>query len=224
MKPINIERKVSKGRNLSLTVYHNGRVVLKHPSSYPKHQIDNFLNEKIDWIQDKLKKIPKDIPNKLNFEPGETIPIFGEMFSISLNEKESFWDPNQAFFIQPFKTELKRQKNAKLILKSILLKKITPIIEKYESNLKTKVTKVSIKPMRSLWGSCNFKNAISINLSLVHCPNFVVEYIVLHEIAHTLQHNHSKKFWDIIKSQDPNYKLAEKWLKETGKKYIHYLN
>ncbi|TGM06556.1 M48 family metallopeptidase [Leptospira jelokensis] len=224
MKPINIERKITKGRNLSLTVYQNGRVVLKHPVRYPKHQIESFLSEKREWIQNKLQNLPKDFPTKLNFTEGESFPIFGKMYPILSIEKGCYWNPENGFFIHSLLPDLKRQKKAKLILKSLLQDKVNPIIEKYERKFNTKVTKVSIKPMRSLWGSCNSKNAIAINLSLVHCPDFVIEYIVLHEMAHTLEHNHSKKFWEIVNSQNPNYKLAEKWLKDTGKKYIYYLN
>lgn len=224
MKQINIERKITKGRNLSITVYQNGRVVLKHPARYPKHQIESFLTEKTEWIQKKLQSIPKDIPNKLNFAEGESFPIFGKLYPILNIEKGCYWDPENGFFIQPLDQVLIRQKKAKLILKSLLQNKVNPIIKEYERTLNTKVNKVSYKPMRSLWGSCNSKNEISINLSLVHCPDFVIEYIVVHEMAHTLQHNHSKKFWEIVNSQIPNYKLVEKWLKDIGKKYIYYLN
>ncbi|TGM51719.1 M48 family peptidase [Leptospira biflexa] len=224
MNQIEVERKITKGRNISLTVYQNGRVVLKHPARIPKSQLENFLAEKQDWILTKLKKIPNDIPKTLKFEEGESIHIFGSMYQIYLNDKNTFFDSKNGFNIRNEKTESLKIKKSKQYLKAMLLEKIEPIMVKFESNLKTKVKKISIRTMRSLWGSCNSKNELSINLSLVHCPISIIEYIILHEIAHTIEHNHSRKFWEIVKSQNPNYKISEKWLKETGKKYIYYLN
>ncbi|MBL0953993.1 MAG: M48 family metallopeptidase [Leptospira sp.] len=224
MNQIEIERKITKSKNISLTVYQNGRVVLKHPAKISKILLENFIAEKQNWILNKLQKIPKDIPKNLKFEDGETIHIFGKIAKIHLNDKKTFYDPMNGLYIKYEKNEILRQKKAKHYLKSLLLSKIEPLIQKFESNLKTKVNKISIRTMRSLWGSCNSKNYISINLSLVHCPDYIIDYIILHEISHTIEHNHSQKFWNIVKSQNPNFKIAEKWLKEYGKKYIYYLN
>lgn len=224
MKQIEIERKITKSKNISLTVYQNGRVVLKHPAKISKIQLENFIAEKQNWILNKLQKIPKDIPKKLKFEDGETTHIFGEIVKIYLNDKKISYDPGNGFYIKKEKNEILRQKKAKHYLKSLLFSKIEPLVQKFESNLKTKVNKISIRTMRSLWGSCNSKNDISINLSLVHCPDYIIDYIILHEISHTIEHNHSQKFWNIVKSQNPNFKIAEKWLKQFGKNYIYYLN
>ncbi|MCW7482914.1 M48 family metallopeptidase [Leptospira kanakyensis] len=224
MVEFEIERRTTKGRNISLVVYQNGKVVLKHPARVPKKQLDDFLAEKKDWILLKLKGLPKDIPQKLKFQTGEKTHIFGELKTIYVTPNQKFDLVSDTFQIPKTKSEKASIRKGKLILKEVLLEKIIPLIESTSIALNTKVTKLSIKPMRSLWGSCNSKNQISLNLSLVHCPETIIEYIVLHEIAHTIEHNHSNRFWKIVESQNPNYKLAEKWLKEVGKKYIYYLN
>ncbi|TGL88299.1 M48 family peptidase [Leptospira congkakensis] len=224
MADFEIERKTTKGRNISLVVYQNGKVVLKHPARIPKKQLEEFLAEKREWILSKLEGLPKDIPKKLKFEEGEKIHIFGTQVTIQLSSNKRSNLTSEYIQIPKTKTEETRIRKGKLVLKEILFEKIIPLIESTSSALNTKVTKLSIKPMRSLWGSCNSKNQISLNLSLVHCPDSIIEYIVLHEIAHTIEHNHSARFWKIVESHNPKYKLAEKWLKEVGKKYIYYLN
>ncbi|TGK86393.1 M48 family peptidase [Leptospira montravelensis] len=224
MIDLTIERKTTKGRNISLVVYQNGRVVLKHPARVPKKQLEEFLFEKKDWILAKLKQLPKDIPQKLKFEDGEKIHIFGILTTISLSSEKKYSYLGKTIQIPNGDNSGSKIRKCKKLLKEILLEKILPIIEKTSTALNTKVTKISIKAMRSLWGSCNSKNQISLNLSLVHCPDYIIEYIILHEIAHTIEHNHSSKFWKIVESQNPNYKIAEKWLKDEGKKYIYYLN
>ncbi|PJZ44181.1 M48 family metallopeptidase [Leptospira brenneri] len=224
MVDLNIERRITKGRNISLVVYQNGKVVLKHPAKVPKKQLEEFISEKKDWILSKLKELPKDIPEKLRFQEGEKVHIFGNPISIHLSENKNRAPISETLQIPYGKNNESRARKAKEILKKILLEKINPLVESTATSLNTKVSKISIKTMRSLWGSCNSKNQISLNLSLVHCPDTIIEYIVLHEIAHTIEHNHSDKFWKIVESQNPNYKEAEKWLKEVGKKYIYYLN
>ncbi|PJZ80512.1 M48 family metallopeptidase [Leptospira meyeri] len=224
MEDFTIERKPSKGRNISLIVYQNGKVVLKHPIRIPKKQLDEFLSEKRGWILSKLKQLPKDIPQKLKFEDKEITHIFGNLATIQIIPKGKFYFSGETIHIPKTSSEKSQIQKGKLIFRDLLLKKIEPMVQSTSYALNTKVAKISIKPMRSLWGSCNSKNQISLNLSLVHCPEQIIEYIVLHEIAHTIEHNHSSKFWKIVESQNPNYKIAEKWLKEIGKKYIYYLN
>ncbi|XDD56153.1 M48 family metallopeptidase [Leptospira sp. WS4.C2] len=219
-----IERKTTKGKTISLVVYQNGKVVLKHPARVHKKQLEEFLSEKKDWILSKLKELPKDIPKKLKFEDGERTHIFGIPTTIYLSSQKKYNYTEGTIQIPNLNKELSRIRKGKLALKEILLEKIKPLVETTATALNTKVTKISIKTMRSLWGSCNSKNQISLNLSLVHCPDNIIEYIILHEIAHTIEHNHSSKFWKIVESQNPDYKVAEKWLKEIGKKYIYYLN
>lgn len=223
MNPIEIERKITRGKNISLTVYQNGKVILKHPARMPKIQIENFLADKELWILSRLEKIPKNIPKTLKFEEGEFIHIFGEKVKIHLNEKKTFLSQN-SLYIRKEKSETIRRKKSKQFLKLLLYEKIKPMIETYEKILNTQIKKITIKTMRSLWGSCNAKNFISLNLSLVHCPDSIIHYILLHEIAHTIEHNHSSNFWKIVKSVNPDYRNAEKWLKEEGKNYIYYLN
>ncbi|MCG6153885.1 M48 family metallopeptidase [Leptospira bandrabouensis] len=224
MIDLTIERKITKGRNISLVIYQNGRVVLKHPARIQKKQLEDFLSEKRDWIESKLEQLPKDIPQKLKFEEGEKTIIFGSSTKISIIPGKKYVYFDGIINIPNAKTAESRIRKGKQALKDLLLQKVLPLVEKISLTLNTKVTKISIKPMRSLWGSCNSKNQISINLSLVHCPDYIIEYIILHEIAHTIEHNHSSKFWKIVESQNPNYKIAEKWLKDLGKKYIYYLN
>ncbi|EMY67875.1 M48 family metallopeptidase [Leptospira vanthielii] len=224
MIDLKIERKTTKGKNISLVVYQNGKVVLKHPAKVPNKQLEEFLSDKKEWILSKLKQLPKDIPQRLKFEDGEKTHIFGNPTTIQLSPKKKYNFHTEILQIPNVNNEVSRIRKGKLALKELLLEKIKPLVNRTSINLNTKVEKVSIKTMRSLWGSCNSKNQISLNLSLVHCPDSIIEYIILHEIAHTIEHNHSSRFWKIVESENPNYKIAEKWLKEVGKKYIYYLN
>uniref|UniRef100_UPI0018AB9FA7 M48 family metallopeptidase n=1 Tax=Clostridium tertium TaxID=1559 RepID=UPI0018AB9FA7 len=73
-----------------------------------------------------------------------------------------------------------------------------------------------IKDQKSLWGSCNSRREIRLNWRLVLMPQFVMDYIIIHELCHIKQMNHSKEFWKLVESHCPNYKESKYWLKENG--------
>jgi hypothetical protein len=74
-------------------------------------------------------------------------------------------------------------------------------------------TRVSVRNQKSRWGSCSRRGTISLNWRLIQCPAFVADYIILHELAHQRQMNHSEKFWAEVALLCPEYRTAEAWLK-----------
>ena len=75
------------------------------------------------------------------------------------------------------------------------------------------VTRVSVRNQKSRWGSCSRRGTISLNWRLIQAPIFVRDYIILHELAHRRQMNHSEKFWQEVARLCPDYLPAERWLK-----------
>ena len=103
--------------------------------------------------------------------------------------------------------KLNYNKNLTNLEKKYLLNKIAAYVGKYELLLNTKVNRVSIRKMRTLWGSCTWQErTIRFNSMLFYMSEQFIEYIVLHEMAHIFVHNHSKDFYDLIKRYMPNYK------------------
>jgi len=76
-----------------------------------------------------------------------------------------------------------------------------------------RVQRVTVRNQRSRWGSCSRRGAISLNWRLVQTPEFVRDYIVLHELAHLREMNHSPRFWQEVARLCPSFAEAEKWLK-----------
>jgi predicted metal-dependent hydrolase len=78
------------------------------------------------------------------------------------------------------------------------------------------VRRVTVRNQRSRWGSCSRRGTISLNWRLIQAPPFVRDYIILHELMHLRQMNHSARFWLEVESVYPEYKTAEKWLKQNS--------
>lgn len=74
--------------------------------------------------------------------------------------------------------------------------------------------RVTIRNQRSRWGSCSRRGTISLNWRLVQTPPFVRDYLVLHELAHLKEMNHSRRFWHEVACLCPDYRAAERWLKQ----------
>lgn len=75
-------------------------------------------------------------------------------------------------------------------------------------------TSFRLSGAKTRWGSCSGKNSINLNWRLVMTPNEVIDYVVIHELAHIKQKNHSAKFWEIVEKYDPLWKQRRKWLRE----------
>lgn len=75
-------------------------------------------------------------------------------------------------------------------------------------------TSFRLSSAKTRWGSCSGKNSINLNWRLVMTPNEVIDYVVIHELAHIKQKNHSVKFWEIVQKYDPLWKHRRKWLRE----------
>jgi predicted metal-dependent hydrolase len=107
---------------------------------------------------------------------------------------------------------------------------LRPVIEKYLRAMAAKeipvrtqefaamhqliVRRVSVRNQRSRWGSCSSKGVISLNWRLVQTPLFVRDYIILHELMHLRQMNHSARFWNEVQRVCPDYRSAKLWLKQ----------
>ena len=87
-------------------------------------------------------------------------------------------------------------------------------IQKYTNQLKVYPNKIRIKNIKYAWGSCSSKRNITINLKLAIKEEKVIEYVVLHEMCHLREMNHSKKFWDLVEENMNDYKIYKKKLKD----------
>jgi predicted metal-dependent hydrolase len=113
-----------------------------------------------------------------------------------------------------------KKKKVKTIYEEWLFEKSTLIfnqfIEKYCTLLNVRPKKILIKNLKSRWGSATFKGTINLNVHLIKAPLEVIEYVVLHEIGHLIEKNHSKRFWKIIKYYMDDYQDKRRWLKING--------
>jgi predicted metal-dependent hydrolase len=96
----------------------------------------------------------------------------------------------------------------------IALNELPPRVREMAAANKLTVRRVSVRNQRSRWGSCSKAGTISLNWRLIQTPAFVRDYIIVHELMHLRQMNHSPRFWAEVERVCPEYRKAEKWLKQ----------
>ena len=99
-------------------------------------------------------------------------------------------------------------------LRHLAVRELPPRVLELAAQHQLPVRRVTIRNQRSRWGSCSRRGTISLNWRLVQTPPFVRDYLVLHELAHLREMNHSRRFWDQVARLCPDYREAERWLKQ----------
>jgi hypothetical protein len=85
---------------------------------------------------------------------------------------------------------------------------------------KSEISRITIRNQRTRWGSCSRRRAISLNWRLIQTPAFVIDYIILHELMHLRQMNHSNRFWAEVEKVCPTWREAEQWLRKHGREIM----
>lgn len=140
-----------------------------------------------------------------------------------LAEKEAWIEKHMAFLAQRAE---KKDESSKISLDEIEqlsaeAKCVFPeMAARYAALMGVDYGRITIRNQKTRWGSCSSKGNLNFNCLLMLAPREVQEYVVVHELAHRKEMNHSPRFWSIVESVKPNYIQARKWLKEEGGKLV----
>lgn len=97
-----------------------------------------------------------------------------------------------------------------------MLKEFPPRVREFADILGVTYGRVTIRNQRTRWGSCSSKGNLNFNCLLMEAPKEVQDYVIVHELCHIIEMNHSKRFWSLVESVLPNYKQSRLWLKNEG--------
>jgi predicted metal-dependent hydrolase len=101
-------------------------------------------------------------------------------------------------------------------LRARAARELPPQLLALAATLAVTVARVTIRDQRSRWGSCSSKGHIALNFRLLLMPANVREYVLIHELMHLKQANHSRRFWRLVEAASPGFREAERWLRKHG--------
>ncbi len=188
---------------------------MRAPKRYSTERIFAFIQEKESWILRKKAQMQGAgirLPSE-NLD-GYRLLLLGRPCLISLTETNAVrYDGENHRLYLP-------QKNAKDRLKKWLKENAKRILldvtEKTAQEMRVSYKSVAVTSAKTRWGSCSADNAIRYSFRLLYAPKDVIEYVVVHELAHTKHKNHSAWFWSEVAKYVPDWKSKRAWLKRHG--------
>ncbi len=100
---------------------------------------------------------------------------------------------------------------------------VTVKSEHFAKLIGVKYNRIAVKAQKTRWGSCSSKGNLNFNLLLALCPDEIIDYVVVHELCHLIELNHSQKFWNRVEQILPDYSARRKWLKANSSALISRL-
>lgn len=208
----------SKRKTITITVERDRSVVVRAPIGTPEEKIRQTIEAKKLWLYKKInhaQKYPLN-PNRKEFVTGETIMYLGRYYRLEITEDE---EPDVRFQNR-FYISRRHQARAADLLRAWYMErarsKLTPRIRSFAESMGVTYQHILVSDLKYRWASCTPKGNLNFNWRIIKAPMFVIDYLIVHELAHLLESSHSPAFWNIVAVQTPRYEVARAWLREHG--------
>lgn len=208
----------TRARRLRVTVA-NGKVSVTLPRGVPRGAAEKMLHEHADWVIKQLTRAadPRRPDKSL---PPDVILLRGEVVQVVVIE-----EPGRASRLRVEETPDRlilrvapgEGKGGRALavpwLKACARAELSAAADQWAARMGVRFKSITIRDQKTRWGSCSSRGTLSFNWRLVMAPQAVQTYVVIHELAHLKQPNHSPAFWQIVAQHFPDYKKARAWLR-----------
>lgn len=207
----------SRRKTLALIVKPDGSLIVRAPLRIPEKTIREFMEKNARWIEKKQSEVRSAIPSApRQYAPGEMFLYLGNSYPLqivqgqkkplildgSFQMAESAQHESSQVFARWYRAQARQ----------ILSERINLYACQYDFQYKG----IKITSARTRWGSCSSTGSLNFSWRLIMAPMDVVDYVVVHELVHTVFHNHSRRFWKRVETILPDYKERKKWLRKNG--------
>ena len=211
-------RQSHRSKRIAIRIEDYQRVELIMPFGHFQKAQD-FLLGKESWVREKLKSLERQIINN-----SDGLVIFNVDYTLeyidSKDEKVQFCDNK----ITVYSAIDNRAKTLRNFLTNFLFSKISQIVHDIRDKWNLQWPAIRISNNKSTWGSCSSKGMLSFNRRLIFAPLEILYYVIVHEMCHLVEMNHSARFWHLVSNLCPDYKVHKQWLKENSFRLHHYSN
>lgn len=200
----------------------------------PKSQAYVNKERHISWAKDWIKKLINENEKSINhllpkqYKDGDTISILGRTLTLRISEAlnrtshkcslrgdelvlELIMDEDPFHLQEAIKSLLSR--TMAHLHKPYIVERVHHFNDLYFNQ---EIKQIKMRRSRSNWGSCSSRGNLNFSTRLLFAPRDVIDYVIVHELAHLIEFNHSKRFWNLVGQVIPNYEEHEQWLKEFG--------
>jgi predicted metal-dependent hydrolase len=214
----------SQRKSISIEVKKDGLVILRAPLKASEKQINDAIAKYSSWITKKKELVNEQISKIASKEyvDGEKFLFLGNWHELKIadNSKNAFRFDGKDFYIDS--AYLIHSKQIFENFYRISAKKIIPPrVAEFARIIEVDFNRIRITAADTRWGSCSGKRNLNFSWKLIMAPTKVIDYVIVHEIAHLFEMNHSKRFWDIVEKLFPDYKVYRTWLKENAHQMVY---
>jgi predicted metal-dependent hydrolase len=208
----------SQRKTVALSVERDSTVVVRAPVGMSEETIRRAIEGKKLWLYKKINHEQKYPPHrqKKEFVSGETILYLGRNYRLEITGE----DVPGVQFCSRFVISRANQPVAARLLRQWYMERAQERINAkatyFAKALGVCFNRVFISDLKVRWGSCTPNNNLNFNWRLMKAPPFVIDYVIVHELAYLIEPNHTPRFWTIVSVQVPLCEQAKEWLKENG--------
>ena len=208
----------SNRKTLGLTIERDGTIVVRAPNSCPKEVIEEFVRSRKDWIMEKLdarREMLTKIPHK-EFVDGEGFLYLGKSYRLKIVETgpplrlyNGYFELNQELVSKGRDVFIDWYRSHALI-------EFKRRVEKYKRLLGVDPEGIRVLDLKYRWGSCSKGGTLNFHWKSVLAPLSMLDYIVVHELVHLKEKNHTPEFWKLVGMVLPDYERRKNWLEQNG--------
>lgn len=211
-----VVRRSPRARRYRIEVKRDGTAVLTIPARGSEREARAFLERQSKWLERARERVFSRPRMPAVWQPGSRILFRGGWVTIEpiATGRPAVSLGGRVLRVRDLEADLRPVIEAQF--KRIARVEIVARVWELAAVHGVSIRRVSIRGQRTRWGSCSAGGTISLNWRLVQTPDWVTDYVILHELVHTRHMNHSARFWRSLAEICPSWKEAERWLKEHG--------
>lgn len=206
-------------RRLSMRIDERGLFV-GAPQGLPLAEIEAFLQRHAQWVLSRLASFAQR-PQRFALQAGARLPVLGRMAEVQLcfGANRGYWqeDGERLILWLACRDASQAPRLARQALDRRLLDHCAPLVRRYAAQLGLPTPRLALSSARRRWGSCSRKSGIRLSRRLVHLPESLVEYVIVHEVAHLIEMNHGPRFWALVAVLLPDWRTRRDELRHFGK-------
>lgn len=201
-------------RSLSISISKTGELVVRAPRKLSMEYIMNFIKEKEKWIDKKKKEITDNVANNKSVINYQSFLFCGKAYKkIEQNGLKEIELTNNSIIFPKCEDKLSLIRYAQNWYIGLSKDILKSRVEYFADLMQLNYNKIIIMDNKRRWGACTSSATLKFNYRLCMLPHKVIDYIIIHELAHLLEFNHSPRFYKVIESVMPDYKKYRNQLK-----------
>jgi predicted metal-dependent hydrolase len=220
-EPVSYLLKKGDRRTLQIAIHPDKSIIVHAPHNAEQEKINAILHKRNYWIDKTLRELdqlPPPLPQR-QYIPGETHRYLGRQYRLYIKHGEPACIRLKGGYFQIFVPNPDDKKKIQALLEKWYRDHAQPIFQKHLEDciqrsrtildLDPAIVTFRIRKMRTSWGSCNHTGRLTLNLELIKAPSSCIDYVIMHELCHFREMNHSPQFWQLLTQCLPDWEARK---------------